>query len=642
MSEQIISHAFVLPDKDFEAWLEASKVYMATFERVAVVRSPAGNDLNRFRNVTAVEAPRVWYKDDAHAHIRRAYPMVVRVDVIRAKTPAELASIVQARVAVRDRYGEGQNNPVHLYDRFTLEWPTDARPYRVTGRFYDDPADEEDYEGIDIHAPGGAQVMAAAPGIVSKVALANDQHNYGPYVQVKTLFNNITYLVTYGNLRTVAARLGQPIEVGDKLGESAGPSIRLIGQNPPHGLRGFQIPNVIDPTPLIFLQGLKVSPMVNVLNIRSLPSTDGEIIGQVRPWDLLDSLEPHGRTLVKLGVTGQWLRVRMPDGKIGYTAAWYLKARAKDETFEAFPGVNPVGVNLDRVHPQGVPDTSRLGALGWVRFGYNVSAGRGSEDIYAAYDTYAPVLERYARAGRKVVLTFTHQTYGEGKQEFWPWQQMSDDQWRKLTARLADMMRRIAAQYAGKDLVHAWQVWNEQDAPIGASASVPMHAHNYAHMLTETMRAIRSSDSTVQIITGGHTGGPGLGAPYARQTMALMPSGFRPDGIAFHPYGRGAAQSPTKYRHFGLLEESIMAFSQILPDKPLWITEWGVLNAAQEPSDAIGGYALDFVKLVKSRFGGMIATMIWYAWAEGMHNGYGIVDGGGNPRHGLTAEFLGA
>ena len=146
----------------------------------------------------------------------------------------------------------------------------------------------------------------------------------------------------------------------------------------------------------------------------------------------------------------------------------------------------------------------------------------------------------------------------------------------------------------------------------------------------------------MKIITGGHTGGPGVGAPYAKQTISHMPSNIRPDGIAFHPYGRGAQQSPEKYRHFGLIEESIMAYSQALPDKPLWITEWGVLNASQEPSDAIGGYALDFIKLVKNRYGGMIATMIWYAWAEGMHNGYGIVDGAGNPRPGLTNEFLGS
>jgi hypothetical protein len=32
--------------------------------------------------------------------------------------------------------------------------------------------------------------------------------------------------------------------------------------------------------------------------------------------------------------------------------------------------------------------------------------------------------------------------------------------------------------------------------------------------------------------------------------------------------------------------------------------------------------------------------MIWYAWAQGMHNGYGIVDSRGQARPILTERFL--
>jgi len=66
-----ISHALVLPDRNFLDWLNAAEPYRLAFERVAIIRSPAGNDLNRFRNITAVEAPHVWLKDDARYHIRR-------------------------------------------------------------------------------------------------------------------------------------------------------------------------------------------------------------------------------------------------------------------------------------------------------------------------------------------------------------------------------------------------------------------------------------------------------------------------------------------------------------------------------------------------------------------------------------------
>src|SRR5690606_33726865 len=101
-----------------------------------------------------------------------------------------------------------------------------------------------------------------------------------------------------------------------------------------------------------------------------------------------------------------------------------------------------------------------------------------SEDIQAAYNRYAPLAEHYVRAGYKVIFTTSHQTYGEAK-GFPTWHQMTDAHWVTLIDRFADMMARIAQQWAGKGLVQAWQVWNEQDAPIGATSSIPMSSANY-------------------------------------------------------------------------------------------------------------------------------------------------------------------
>ena len=114
MATQPISHALVLPDKDFMTWFKAAEPYTKAFERVAVVRSPAGNDLNRFRDVTAVQAPGVWVKNDALNHIRMVYLTVVRVDVIQANTPDELAAVLAQRIATKDRYGEKMLPDAHL------------------------------------------------------------------------------------------------------------------------------------------------------------------------------------------------------------------------------------------------------------------------------------------------------------------------------------------------------------------------------------------------------------------------------------------------------------------------------------------------------------------------------------------------
>ena len=300
--------------------------------------------------------------------------------------------------------------------------------------------------------------------------------------------------------------------------------------------------------------------------------------------------------------------------------------------------INIVGINLDALHPLGAPEAQRLDGLGWVRLGYNVSAAKGSEDLQAAYDRYMPHIENYARAGLKVVLCFTHQTFGEGKNEYWPWPSMTTDKWRHLSERFADMVARIAKQYAGQDLVHAYQVWNEMDAHIGAVASVPMTAQDYAIVLGQTIQAIRVVDSEVPVLTGGHTGGPGRGGQYARDTIAALPDGLRPDGIAFHPYGRGTPPNDP-YANFGHIDDSMSAYLPILSGKPVWITEWGILDCNHHNSADILNYASKLVKYLKKRYAGQIAAMIWYAWAMSMHNGYGLVSTDNQPIQPLNDAF---
>ncbi len=485
-------------------------------------------------------------------------------------------------------------------------------------------------------------MLAGAGGIVTKIHdnTGGDSLQLGRYVQIaSSTRDSKVYITTYGMLGSVSIFIGQQVKVGDQIGTSATDRFKVVVQNPPGGLSGFRLSNVIDPTDLIYVQGLRVQPTVEGLRVRSLPSSSGQVLGRISPWDRLEPLEMHGRTLAKVGVDDAWIRIKLPDGRTGYSAAWYLEGTLRLTPIEVFPGVNPVGVNLDRLHPLGAPAPSRLGGLGWVRLGYNVSNYNGSTDLKAAYERYAPLVESYARAGYKVLFATSHQTYGEGRIEYWPWPDMTDDKWKHLTERFAGMMHQIAAQWAGKGLVHAWQVWNEQDAPIGAMASVPMLAHNYANMLTQSLQAIRSSDSNVYVITGGHTGGPGRGAQYARETLSAMPSTVRPDGIAFHPYGRGTEPGPP-YTIFGHIDESMREYGGIMPDRPVWITEWGVLDRPNDDPAHITAYAMSFINHLKAHYPGRVATMIWYAWAQGMHNGYGIVGSDNRPREPLASEFL--
>ena len=632
-SESVISHAFVLPDHNFYEWLAVLRPYLAKFERVAVVRSPAGNNLNRFRNVTAVNAPLTWWNDSALVHIRRVYPSVVMVDVIDAQTPAELESVVSQRVDADDRYGEADNDPQHIFSRFVLEWPTSARPMALLERFNADVEKGDLRRSISLLSQENANVICAAAGEVIAVA--------GDSIQVETLVDGERFITTYEGVKDALVSVGDQLALGQIIAKSSGDRLSLTVQNPPdRGLTLLGYDNVMNPRDYIYIPQLRARPVTDGLRVRKLPSLFASIVGRVYSWHLLEPEEHHGRAMEKIGVENSWLKVSSITGVEGYTAAWLLRATTLDEGQEAFPGVNPVGVNLDVFHPLGRPAPARLGDLGWVRFGYNVSNARGSEDINAALQRYLPQVEAYRNAGYRVIFATSHQTYGEGKNEFWPWSQMTAAKWRLLRQRFADMMGRIAAQWADRDLVAAWQIWNEPDSLSGA-ASVRMSADNYGMMFDEVYRAIRSADSNVNIITAGFNSGPVRGSAYARRMLRQLTDDVVPDGLAFHPYGRGVNGHPF-YSRFGHIDESVWAYSSVLPEKPLWITEFGVLDRPDDSAGQIARYASDMVRYLKTQYPGRIATLVWYAWAQGMHNGYGLVDGAGNPRPPLTEKFLSA
>lgn len=636
-----ISHALVLPDKDFNLWYQAAQPYVQKFPRVSVIRSPAGFNLNRYRNITAVNAPAVWMNNNPVEHIRRVYPAVVRVDVIRANTPAELSAALATRISTTDRYGEKINNGAHLDDRFVLDMPVALGGARITRAFNSDMGDGKKLEGVMLAASRGTPIKAGMSGVIATVIRQQTALGYGEYVQISTSFKGQSYLVTYAGLQNISVQSGQNIVSGAPLGQSGGDAIRLVVQAPGRGLSGYQLPDVVDPTTMIYWEGLRLRSISGGVRIREKPGTQFNILATVFPTDYLEPMEQHGRTLLKVGQEDQWTLVRTPGGIEAYAAAWLLTTLDLDEVLEVFPGVSPVGMNLDLTHPLGKPAASRLGGLGWVRIPYNVSYNPtnntyGNQDLGAAYNRYLPFIRQYANAGYKVMLVLTHQTFGEGAGYVWP--NMNDNNWTEFAGRFGTVVGNVVRQFAGQNLIHAYQVWNEMDAQGSAHASVTMSPQNYAKILGESIRAIRTVDRNTFIITGGHTSGPGNGPNYARATLAALPTGVRPDGIASHPYGRGANSSI--YAPFGSIDDEINGYAAVMPERPIWITEWGVLDRPNDNPADIARYAVDFITYIRTRYSGKVATAIWYAWAQGMHNGYGLVGADDKPRQPLYDQFL--
>lgn len=513
--------------------------------------------------------------------------------------------------------------------KLSITWPSQAEPAKITKSF------DASTGKVGISAPKGTKIIAGVAGKIQSTTTSTVEIAAGAYT------------LTYAGLQNIQVQAGQEVKSSDIIGESAEvEAISLVVQQVIDPTSMLQMPSIPPKEPEPDTKKLYVIPIETPLRFREKP-VDGTVIGQLGPLDALEVLEARADAEKKIGVKDQWLKVKTLAGKEGYVAAWFVKVytgKIPPEVPITIPGLlNITGMNLDIDHPLGRPDPARLKGMGWVRFLYNVSFNPdkrtyGNQDIDYTYNRYKPVLERYAKTGLKVLLVFTHQTYGEGAG--YNWGQMDSNRWKDLTAKFADMLRRIAQQYKDQNIVHAFQIWNEQDAHAGAEASVTLPPADYGHMLAETIKAVRAVDPNIKIITGGHTGGPQKGSKYARDTIAAMPAGIRPDGIAIHPYGRGPEGAPKKYMHFGKIDEEIEFYGPILPDKPLWFTEWGVLNASGEPAAEISKYATAFVNHLKTQYPGKVTAAMWYAWAMGMHNGYGLVAENDQPKQPLLDNFL--
>lgn len=476
---------------------------------------------------------------------------------------------------------------------------------------------------LEIGASPGAPVRAIAGGSITAVK--------DNWLQL----SSEQVVVTYIGLQNITVQPGQTVTAGVPLAQASG-NLKLMVYQTIDPTSLFEKPAA--PVTAAAAGPVYVTPKQDGLRIRETP-VDGKPLGTLKLDEVVESLEPAEVTRSKLNTDGQWLQIRRSDGTVAYTAAWLLKPAAPPITVTATAAAasaSLLGMNLDIFHPQGHPDPAAMQGIGWVRIKFNVSfnpenGSYGNRDIEAAYKRYLPHIERYAQAGMKVLMVFTHQLYGEGAG--FNWQQMDSGRWKQLVPTYADFARQVATRFNGKNLVHAYQIWNEQDTrPEHARAAVPIPAGDYGYMLTETIRAIRQVDKTTPIITGGHTTGPGPGSHYAKATLATMPADVRPDGIACHPYGRGVAGH--RFSNWGPLSEEIEAYSAVLPDKPIWITEWGVLDH-QGRSDVINDvtdYSSGFMTIIKKSYAGKVAAAIWYAWADGMDNGFGLVDSGGRPK----------
>ncbi|MBN2005448.1 MAG: peptidoglycan DD-metalloendopeptidase family protein [Anaerolineae bacterium] len=237
---------------------------------------------------------------------------------------------------------------------FRMKWPTQYGI--ITQKFRERPQVYQKFglpghEGIDFQAPSGSEIYAVADGFVSDVRLDGNTDKMGkPYGNQIRIQHEGGYTTIYAHLDQAVVTRGQFVKGGqliglaDNTGNSAGDHLHFsLKKQGATAAKETDYPHdIIDPTPFLdpFAAGAKPvtpeppkqpsmqvqvnSPEAGYLNVRDAPHVGGAIVGQAKHQSMLGSLEDAAVTRSKLGQNGQWLWVRLPDGKVGYTAAWYL------------------------------------------------------------------------------------------------------------------------------------------------------------------------------------------------------------------------------------------------------------------------------------------------------------------------------
>ena len=179
------------------------------------------------------------------------------------------------------------------------------------------------HHGVDIFAPRGTPVLAATGGRVRRV---RETSRGGKVVWVRDPVREAS--LYYAHLDSQHVGNGQLVERGDTIG--------FVGNTgnarttPPHLHFGLYRRGPVDPWPFLdpprgdlpelradlALLGARVRPVNDGIRLRAAPGRRAEIVGE---------LDPRMRLQV-LGASGDWFRVRLPDGSGGFVEARLTEA----------------------------------------------------------------------------------------------------------------------------------------------------------------------------------------------------------------------------------------------------------------------------------------------------------------------------
>lgn len=263
---------------------------------------------------------------------------------------------------------------------FKLCWPVDSR--RINQHFGENPDTYKPFglpghEGIDLFALSGANVYAAADGVVSESKHPSG-HPYGMQVRLKHSSGETIFHTTYAHLSKSLVTKGQNVTAGeliglaDNTGNSFGSHLHLTLKVENARTPGYPS-GIVNPWP--YLQdsitpadtpshdqsGLPVYTTA-ALNLRSGPGTETQVLGILPAGESLRVLGDPENARQSIGVEEKWLNVKTAGGQVGFVAAWFVQ-----DVNQAFPPSDLVVYPHDTVNLRTGPGTA-FNSLGVLSF----------------------------------------------------------------------------------------------------------------------------------------------------------------------------------------------------------------------------------------------------------------------------------
>jgi len=275
-------------------------------------------------------------------------------------------------------------------------------------------------------------------------------------------------------------------------------------------------------------------------------------------------------------------------------------------------------MNYDPIHSSNgfIRQPSSFTSLPQARFVFNVSQSappllHSNTNLAKSFATYDPYIDALTSRNVSIMLVITHQTFGEGRG--YDWDNMTTTRWMEWILRLSEVCSEIALHYKGR--IQYYQIGNEYDQKSVASIAVVPSIYRF--MLEKVGRAIRDQDPKAKLVSAGMVSGAITGSDYLRLAGVGDKQANLVDAVAFHPYGQGGVNGFGA--QFGLLKDFLKKDNRF--DKPLFLTEWGILDSPSTPQEIVALYAKEFLRVARE---GGVVQQYWYAWGVGMHNGYGL------------------